>query len=98
MIAFRKAELPSKCNRTAQRYLPNFDDQTTALYVESARADVAEFQLDAESARADAEATRADTAEFQRATETARADIAEARIRELEAQLRQHPPAPPDTP
>ena len=89
----------------AQRYLPNFDDQTTALYVESARADVAEFQLDAESARADAEATRADTAEFQRDTETARAnsetaraDTAETRIRELEAQLRQQNPAPPDTP
>ena len=91
MIVFRKAELPSKCNRTAQRYLPNFDDQTTVLYVESARAD--------------AEATRADTAEFQRATETARAnsetvraDTAEARVRELEAQLRQQNPAPPDTP
>ena len=82
----------------AQRYLPDFDDQTTALYVESARADVAEFQRNAESARAD-------TAEFQRDTETARADnesaradTAEARVRELEAQLRQHPPAPPDTP
>ena len=75
----------------AQRYLPNFDDQTTALYFESARAD--------------AEATRADIAEFQRATETARAnsetvraDAAEARIRELEAQLQQQPPAPPETP
>ena len=89
----------------AQRYLPDFEDQTTALYVESARADIAEFQRNAEAARADAETARADVAEFQRDTETARAndesaraDAAEARVRELESQLRQQPPAPPDTP
>ena len=74
-----------------QRYLPDFDDQTTALYVESARADVAEFQRNAESARADAETARADAEREARIA-------AEARIRELELQLRQQPPAPPDTP
>ena len=74
-----------------QRYLPDFDDQTTALYVESARADIAEFQRNAAEAQRDAESARANS-------ETVRADTAEARVRELEAQLRQQNPAPPDTP
>ena len=89
----------------AQRYLPDFDDQTTALHVETALREIAEVQRDAAEVQRDAESARADTAEFQRDTETARADnesaradTAEARIRELESQLRQHPPAPPDTP
>ena len=82
----------------AQRYLPDFADQTTALYVESARADIAEFQRNAESARANAETARANT-ETARANAEREARIAaEARVRELEAQLRQQPPAPPDTP
>ena len=76
---------------TAQRYLPDFDDQTTALYVESARADVAEFQRNAEAARADSETARADAEREARIA-------AETRLRELEAQLRQQNPAPPDTP
>ena len=58
----------------AQRYLPNFDDQTTALHVETALREIAESQRD---------------------TETTRADAAEARVRELEAQLRQQPPEAP---
>ena len=50
-----------------QRYLPSFDDQTAAVYVEAARADAAESQRDA----------------------------AEARVRELESQLRHQDPGPP---
>ena len=68
-----------------QRYLPTFDDQNAAVYVETARADVAESQRDAAAARADAETTRA--------------DAAEARVRELERRLQtQQHPSLPDAP
>ena len=82
-----------------QRYLPTFDDQNAAVYVEAARADVAESQRDAEAARADvaesqrdAAAARADVAESERDAAAARADAAEARVREMEAQLRRQNP------
>ena len=71
-----------------RRYLPTFDDQNAAVYVETARADVAESQRDAEMARAD-------VAESERDAAAARADAAEARVREMEAQLRRQNPDPP---
>ena len=96
----------------AQRYLPDFDDQTTALHVETALREIAESQRDTETARADNESARANSEtiraeiESTRAnSESARADAerdarvaAEARVRELEAQLQQQLPGPPDTP
>ena len=66
-----------------QRYLPTFDDQTAAVYVEAARANAAE--------------SRADVAESQRDAEAARADVAEARVRELERRMQaQQNLDPPD--
>ena len=83
---------------TAQRYLPDFDDQTTALHVETALREAAEIQRDTETARADNAEFQRDAESARANSETVRADTAETRVRELEAQLRQHPPTPPDTP
>ncbi len=89
----------------AQRYLPDFDDQTTALHVETALREAAEIQRDTETARADNESSRANSETIRADSESTRANAerdariaAEARVRELEAQLSQQNPGPPDTP
>ena len=83
---------------TAQRYLPDFDDQTTALHVETALREAAEVQLIAEATQREAAETQRDAESARADNESARADTAEARVRELETQLLQQNPAPPDTP
>ena len=70
-----------------QRYLPTFDDQTAAVYVEAARANAAESRADVAESQRDAAESQLDAAESQRDAEAARADAAEARVRELERRM-----------